>query len=770
MSDDDKAFIRQYAAEIASALRAQEEGTGSVVPSVLEDSTRALYRALCFDEPVVEDIPHLATAASALCRQLTIPSSDYALTNRLVNGIVYLCRRQQGHTTTKAHAVGDDTSTISNGDHHPSATTAVILAKLVFCVLVQVPLECCQGLLSKDLSTLQRFLGSYKGSVDMRSETIMETTTTNDHEVTQLVHALSSSGGTIDDDHLPDQHDNSDHPAATSPLTQENQETSSWQEEVWAAESDPSDYDYDEDDGEGEDHEALRSPDPLVAVDVVDLLDPIVLSRPDPQRTLEDAREAIGSLLQQANYSLMAPIFQMPKKQVEAYTAQLTQLLLFILQPPQSILSQSEDHDSSSSSLQNVMLTPLWILRDAALHHPPTHDQSSYAAVTYLEVIQTLLAIDQAYQADTTTSTPPQQQQQQPPHSSNPLCSASIVGLSALSSWCCCSAEIPRSVTMTAIVDAMNDVAYVMERAVETGYRKHLQHSIPPIIEILIGMTFDDRTSSGAMTGGGNSMVCQTLLNSGLLRQLLVLSLDNNKNRTSEDNESPPYYLDHAIWGLCVVYPTVVGKYVARYPGFPSIVRRYSPPTPRSSRDCVQSILWNSFAYSQCVVDGSTTPQMVWKSRGSIGVTPLTQDECREVCQKSWTQLCTMVQSTLSSSHDASISPKQSLDILKDWERLLTFVSIPSFAPTFQNLMMTNYDVQLSGILGDITTATTNIGNAEGSDVRIPKEKREGDDDEEPPKKSSMNHHELIVATTRKTLKQYALFFQGSAQSSSKTD
>jgi hypothetical protein len=358
----------------------------------------------------------------------------------------------------------------------------------------------------------------------------------------------------------------------------------------------------------------------------------------------------------------------------------------------------------------------------------------------YLEAVQTLLAVDQAYQSDT--------------QQSHPLCSASIVGLSALSSWCC-SAQIPVSATISAILDAMNDLTHVIERAAESGYREHLQHSISPVLEILTGITFENRKIGGA-TGG--AMVPKTLLNSGLLRQLLILSLDNRG-----DDEGPPYYLDHALWGLCVTYPTVVGKYVARYPGFSSIVRRYSP-SKQSSRDCVQSILWNSFAFSHDM-DGSV-PQIVWKSKGVNGVTlplPLSKDECREVSQKSWTHLCRLVQESLVDPNP-STSTKQSLDIVQDWEHLLKFVGVPSIAPTFQTLIA-DYDIQLSAILGGLATAT---GGTNASDTRNTNEKLDGD--EEDRKKSSMTHQELIVATTRKALKQYTLFFQGSARSSSKTD
>jgi hypothetical protein len=95
---------------------------------------------------------------------------------------------------------------------------------------------------------------------------------------------------------------------------------------------------------------------------------------------------------------------------------------------------------------------------------------------------------------------------------------------------------------------------------------------------------------------------------------------------------------------------------------------------------------------------------------------------------------------------------------------LLKFVGVPSIAPTFQTLIA-GYDIQLSAILGGLATAT---GGTNASDIRNTNEKLDGD--EEDRKKSSMTHQELIVATTRKALKQYTLFFQGSARSSSKTD
>ena len=85
-------FIRQYASEIAEALRSQEE---SPQTASLEEFIPKLYRSLCFDEPIFNDISNLPVVASALSRQLLSLSSPYALSERLVNGIFFLCKKRK---------------------------------------------------------------------------------------------------------------------------------------------------------------------------------------------------------------------------------------------------------------------------------------------------------------------------------------------------------------------------------------------------------------------------------------------------------------------------------------------------------------------------------------------------------------------------------------------------------------------------------------------------------------------------------------------------
>jgi hypothetical protein len=71
-------------------------------------------------------------------------------------------------------------------------------------------------------------------------------------------------------------------------------------------------------------------------------------------------------------------------------------------------------------------------------------------------------------------------------------------------------------------------------------------------------------------------MQSQALLNSGLMRQLLQLALENNSNNESSSLPQSQHYFHHAIWSLCVAYPKTVGKYVSPYPGMARLVRSYN--------------------------------------------------------------------------------------------------------------------------------------------------------------------------------------------------
>eukprot|EP00980_Cylindrotheca_fusiformis_P007348 scaffold1525_cov142-Cylindrotheca_fusiformis.AAC.148 len=708
MNGDDvaRAFFRQHAAEIAEALREQDEmpKKGS-----MEALIPGLYRSLCFDEPMIEsDVGHISTIVSGLNRQLLSPSSPYALSDRLVNGILYLSKRKD------------------SSDKNKTAPTqeSIAMTKLAFCVTVQLPLQVCQSF--ENLSAVKKLLGSYKGILedDRGSVSKADAKTKNDSTTDDRVDMISDSlnGTALSENKV------------RSTMPKDGEDDSSLKE-VWAAESDPSDYDY----GEGG-HELPQQSG--FEFQEEDWLDPRRLSRPDASLSQDQARLAVGSLLKQANYNVLEPLFSLSNKEVEKYVSELSQLILILLQPNSPLGNGDTD---MALTLQTAILSPLWILRDAAIHEYSGTQRRPRLSSSYLDVLQTLLAMDQAHVRDLGGSKDVE------------LCTASIVGLSALSSWCGMP-EISIHFTTTCVLDAMNDVSYVVERATEK-YQANLLHSLIPIMELLSGITYQ-QSQTGRI--GKSTSIAQTVMSSGFLRQLLALGL--------EEKIETARHFHHALWGLAVSHPTIVGKYVARYPGIEQLVRNHSITPESSTQDCVSSILWNCFGYTHAEVAGqSQAPRVVWKTssaKHAPSTTPLSRDECSEVCQKSWARLCQIVSNSILES---SKEPEKALSALDDWERLLSFVAVPSMVSTFVELLDS---LNLEQVAKALHTSQQHLSADEVDTETATADARLDDkmDDPDDKPKSSKSNHQIILSNTRKLIKQYTLFFQGNVGGSSKTD
>lgn len=707
MSSDDKVdgrdFFRQHAAEIAEALRDQDEAPRQ---DRMEELVPGLYRSLCFDEPIIQaDTGNFPVVVAALARQVLSPSSPYALSNRLLNGILYLSKRKE------------TSSEMKNTSATPQESIA--MAKLAFCVLVQVPLEVCQNF--GNISAVQKYLGSYKGNIvktdDSSSALQGDTRITDESAIQQQVNKLSETFNN------------------TSSMALDDGEDESSFKEVWAAESDPSDYDF----GEGTQDEPHHGG---FQFQEDDWLDPHRLSKPDPSLSQDQAQVAIGSLLKQANYNVFEPLFSLSNKEVETYTTQISQLILILLQPQNALWNSDKDMDSS---LQDAILSPLWILRDAAIHDCASTQQLRPVSSSYVDVLQTLLAVDQAHLQDIGGSMSNKDVE---------LCTASIVGLSALSSWCGMS-EIPVHSTITSVLDSMNDISYVVERATDK-YRDNLLHSLIPIMELLSGISFDSART--ARIASSNS-IAQTLMNSGFLRQLLALGLQEGIGNAR--------HFHHALWGLSVSHPKIIGKYIARYPGTAQLVRKYTVTAESSAQDCVSSILWNGFGWVHSEGSGhAQAPRVAWKTtsaKQAAVAPPLSQDECSEVCQKSWARLCQILGSSI---RESSKEPEIALEALQHWERLLSFLAVASMASTFAGLLDAS---QLEKVVNAVNLVTQE---------QLPREEEtalEADldstvDDPDDKLKNPRSKHQTILPRARKLFKQYTLFFQGNSAGSSKMD
>ncbi|CAJ1946244.1 unnamed protein product [Cylindrotheca closterium] len=697
--DDAKAFFRQYAAEIAEALREQDDGPRV---SSVEESVPELYRSLCFDEPIIDGTSaNFSVVVSALSRQLVSSSSPYALSDRLVNGVLYLSKQSTNSKTQNETAKNQD---------------SIAIAKLAFSVFVKVPLNICENI--NNIAAVRKYLGSYKGNLSRMTVAIDNVASgenpINDAKIDQAVKQLSDglSG------------------AAISPSDNKTDDNSLG--EVWAVESDPSDYDY----GEGAPEYPLQS---SFQFQEDDWLDPKRLSKPDPTLLLGQAQFAVGSLLKHASYNVLEPLFSLSEKEVKSFTTDLSHLIFNLLQPKSPL---ANDEPNMDAALQDAILTPLWVLRDAAIYSLSKKQQQQGLDSTYLDVLHTLLAVDQAHLEDVGGAVPSSQKR-------TDLCTASIVGLSALSSWCG-MAEISTQSTISSVIDAMNDLSHVIERASDR-YKNNLLHSVIPMLELLSGITYEKAKSIPA-----NPKIAQALLNSGFLRQLLLVGLSGDLSTTQS--------FHHALWGLSVAHPTTVGKYVARFPETKDLVRHYLVTKDSTPKQCVASVLWNGFGWIH--MDASTAqtaPRVVWKTKAAQQKAvspPLTKDECLEVCQKAWTQLCQLVASSLQTADKDLEAASEALD---EWDRLFSFVSVHAVSPSFHQLLDESQIQSVAKVL-------SSIPQPEKPELEpLVAEEAEGGTDPDDKRKKPKSTHHLVLSRARKIIKQYTLFFQGRA-GSSKTD
>ncbi|MGK3738772.1 MAG: hypothetical protein ACI8RD_010307 [Bacillariaceae sp.] len=797
--DYDEAFLRRFAAEIGTALREREDDKDKQSSSnntSIEDSVEDLYRSLVFDEPSIYHILNLPVVASALARQLLLSSSSsssssYALSNRLLNGIIYLCNQ---NTTTVVTKPENENETKKHNDTtvgHSTIKTA--MAKLAFCILIDIPLECCRDENSSsesNMNKIRNLLGSYKGS-SMNDKNKNKEGNTNTKSTSSIIddddaahsnnvhnedkmRSMSNFMENNDDDINSSSSDNKEDNNSAGEEIQQQKQQSIEEDEVWAIESDPSDYDF------GDDTPAA---DDITIQEENDWLDPKILSQPDPNLTLQQTRDAIGTLLQIASYTLLEPIFYLPQKDTSRYVSQLTQLVLTLLKPRRKDISTPSSLPGSSSLLDSsvdyAILYPLWILRDAAAYHTnsTTSTTTRQSCTTnyqqeYLEILQTLLAIDQAYLQDVGSSATSIKSTSDPDFD---LCVASIVGLSALSAWCSMQKKSTQS-TVDDIVDSMNDLSHVVERAEQT-YKKNLPNTLIPILEILSGIYYDHVDNNILST---SSSVPQTLLNSGFLRQILALvTLD-------EASTGDLLGFHHALWGLCQSFPKIVGKYVFRYPGSSQIVRSYATDLSSSSpQNCVQSILWNIYGWYQCKQASLTSGgvNIVLKKIGSstsdgkksLNTSRLIEDECSEVCSKAWSQLCKLViQAIESSSNGIGSDDAGAEKVIQEWGRLLVLSRISSIATHFKSLidpsLLDDISIVISNQSKQILIDKTADESESREDSKANDKKDDDKEKEEDKERRKPSRRQKIISQAHKVLKEYKLFFLGTVVGTSKTD
>ena len=745
--ENEEAFLRKFAVEIGAALREREDAAVERQEQRQQqrdiiESMEDLYRSLVFDEPQIGHIHNLPAVASLLSKSLLSSSSNssYSLSDRLVNGIIYLCNQNPVATTKRRTKENETRNTNDYNDATGHSEIKKIMTKLAFCVLVEIPLECCRDeenfFLEGNMEKIRKLLGSFKGSSMIEENQEKE----KSQSTCKGFNSLSDSLQEHDDEfHTTSvEEENNDGISADLDRDDNNNFTA---EEVWAMESDSSDFDYD---GDEQINSRFIKENWIQSDD--DWLDPKFLSEQDHNLTQQQIRDTIGTLLQIASYSLLEPIFCLPKKDTLLFSSKLAQLTLILLKPRKKNGSLP---NLPWNDLDTTILSPLWILRDAASYYNHTDISvrkscSLNYTQTYLGLLQTLLAIDQAYLEDLRYSA----NSISITNSDVDLCIASIVGMSSLSSWCSAEKKATQ-LTVDTILDSMNDLSHVVERAGHS-YKTNLQHILIPILECLSGIYYD-RVNDKKQP---DSSVPQTLLNSGFLRQILSLATAVDESTTGSDGA-----FHYALWGLCIAFPRIVGKYVFRFPGSLGIIRSYKATFDLSEPDnCIHCLLWNIYGWLQCKessLAGSTN--IVWKKKNSsssngtnnsLNTSPLTSGECSEVCAKAWSELCDAAKNALEASNGSDDAELEK--IISGWGRLFVLLSIPSIATIIKTLVD-------ASPLEDISTILSIQSEVIDS---------KSDDD----KNDKPSRRQRTIAKARKVLKEYKIFFLGSVNATSKID
>ena len=475
-SEEDDNFLRVHAKEIAEALQRREASEQQLqqqqaqpksaanpsTASKLQQRNKLIhdtYVALCYDDPRVES----DAACRSLAAALLDPKSPYALSGPLVEGIRQLCAKQQqqqqqeekGGTTQNQKSTG--TSSESEALTTASSSTPHGAAILAWTVYARIPLLLCQA---SELSQVHAYLGSYRPPPPSPSlaaeknsdnpETSMLTSPQKGQDADRLAALLSQPP--------PDNNDNTQNKdtniTGTSdnnnlhPNEDKNKLEQGQEEEVWAAESDPSDFEFDS----GFSYEQqVADFEQSFSEWMIDRSDPMKLSSKPPNNVTTNwkhVRHAVMDLTSQLTYRKVAPLLVRQQQQQQQNSSDiLIQFTMTLLIPPPASSSSSQGNNNSSSTrpsifdspdeeedylqperqLQNMAWYPLWVLRDAA-----SSSSSSLSCFSrYVTLLQNLISVDAAVKtsptvAGSSTTTKP----------ASSMVPATYVGLASLSALC----------------------------------------------------------------------------------------------------------------------------------------------------------------------------------------------------------------------------------------------------------------------------------------------------------------------------------------------
>jgi hypothetical protein len=669
--EEDDNFLRIHAKAIAEALQQQDTNQASTSGAPQNQSQRErmihdAYVALCHDDPRVES----DLACQYLATALLDPNSPYALSGPLVEGIRQLCAKHQGGASEVKPPMESKSATETEESLSNNATSSSPKgsAMLAWAVYARIPLLCCQA---TNFSQVDAYLGSYRpppppNPLDLETETKNSVTHSilKQEEADRLAAMLSQASV-----------------AEAEESKQDETAKNGLDDEVWAEESDPSDFEFES--GFSYEQQMTDFQDTFAAW-MIDRSNPLKLSKPPAEGTnWKQVRHAVMDLTSQLNYRQVASLWtQEGIASANSLTGGrgpaelLKQFTMTLLIPPTtttttqnsrpSVFDSPDDEQDAlqpQRQLQAMAWYPLWVLRDAA------SSTSSNVFSQYLTLLQTLLSVDAAAGNHS------------PAESMAP---ATYVGLASLSALCqkfasevdhgsAANVERFRSLRQ-ALWETSDDLSHALEQ--EEKFAKTADASrkntnvhwilwtLLPIFEILT----NQRLQTGATVVAKAESLAQrhhpqqtsqqwsSLLQSGLFRHWL-LRLQALKGGDGEKSVLWHLMRRSLLYTIAqsMTATTALGKYAWRFPSFVAVVE-IGAEAPDISSDVdvsslperfVDDILWHLLGMELAGGGASASaPTLQWKTTAKKPSTikPLpSQAECQSYCWDGFHKLCASV-------------------------------------------------------------------------------------------------------------------------------
>jgi hypothetical protein len=573
-------FHRDFSLALAQALQENE----SKQPSS-DELAHDVYRQLHYDFP-------LALSARG-CRKLSkllVNNNEYILSDRFVGGLSHALRQMdQQRSANKPTAEGTTSNKANNDD------SAAALAQLGWTLFGTIP---AQLLLEKDLDKATKVIGSYRGPpltdtmvIDEESFELVELPAANAVPMAEPAHQSMLAEST-------------DSPLRSKQL-EEPQPPLAFDDEIWAEQSDPSDYDYYESD--------CNDPLQQLHTEQTVTANQQVWSISTNESLLADSwgdiAQALTNLLAELSYSQLSSLTAVQWRQLDLSNA-LTLLIV-------SLLAMDHESDPLCTALtpmahwHQLTSKPLFFVRDFTYAHLHT-DSGRWLLDDYLQLLRTVLTLPTAV-VDNTIAVDHHHHHHQ--HTRTPATWMSIGLLSALCDIVLVDANQHVVVVAQAVIESSDDLCDALERKAKIVLEDDataIAWSFVSIFQVLRSVT---------------TAHAQILINSGLFRQWLVWY-------ERQSTLAVARVMEDTIFDLCCASPKLLGKYAWRYSGLAATLTTVADlecETPMLERAMLWNLLGMVLAQQETL---SGAVKIAWKSQQSSAAAVKAPAPNRAACQQ----------------------------------------------------------------------------------------------------------------------------------------